>query len=269
MVKILVGDCVKSMRGMADGSVQCCVTSPPYDQMRDYDGFEWDFTATARELHRVLCAGGVLCWNINDSVVDGSETLTSCEQKIIFHSLGFRIHDTMIYAKSNFSAPEKVRYHQAFEYVFVLSKGAPRCFNPIKDRPNIWAGHPGAFGKSTKRQKDGTQKLLTRGTCAEKPIAEFGQRMNVWHGKTAGQERPCSKLDHPAQMPEWLAGDLILSWSHPGDIVLDPLAGGGTTGLMAQRYGRNAILCELNPAYAAMAEKRIADDGAKQLAALL
>ena len=261
---IVQGDNLETLRLMPDCSVQCCVTSPPYDKLRSYGGYVFDFDGCAKELYRVLCDGGVACWVVGDSVVDGGETLTSAKQKIFFvEQCGFRVHDTMAYVKSNFSAPERVRYHQAWEYVFILSKGKPRCFNPLMDRPNIWAGHPGAFGKSTKRQADGTQKLLESGTGVDKPISEFGMRMNFWHGKTAGQERPCQPLDHPAQMPEWLAGDLILSWSNPGDTILDICAGGGTTGVMAQRHNRKSILLELNPDYVSLTAARLQKDLAK------
>lgn len=253
-----IGDAAQVLRRYPDDTFPCSVTSPPYDDLRTYGGFTFDFEAIARELYRVMTPGGVLCWNVGDSVVNGSETLTSCYQKIFFSALGFRVHDTMIYEKSNFSAPETVRYHQTFEYVFILSKGKPRCFNPLKDRRNLWAGHPGAFGRLTKRARNGEQTLLNRGTNAERPITEFGMRTNVWRGNTAGQERPCTKLDHPAQMPEWLAGDLILSWSNPGELILDPCGGSGTTAGMALKHGRSAVICESNPLYAATLPERCA-----------
>lgn len=159
---VLVGDNRDILPTIEAGSVQLIVTSPPYDNLRTYDGYEWDFETVARECHRVLCDGGVLCWNVNDSVVDGSETTTSAEQKLYFRKeCGFLIHDTMIYEKSNFGHPEKVRYHQLFEYVFVLSKGAPRCFNPIKDKVNTWAG-TGTWGKNTVRERNGEMSERTR-----------------------------------------------------------------------------------------------------------
>jgi DNA modification methylase len=250
---IIVGDVLQALDLLPDQSVQCIVTSPPYDDLRTYGGYSWDFEKTAHELHRVLCAGGVLCWNVGDSVQDGSETLTSFKQAIYFKEVvGFRVHDTMIYEKLNFGHPEKVRYHQLFEYVFVLSKGAPRCFNPLRDKPNAWAG-TGTWGKNTVRERDGSMTARTRNI-----ITEFGMRGNVWRGKTSGQERGTQGSLHPAAMPEWLACDLMLSWSNPGDTVLDPFGGSGTTALVAQRHGRSAILIELNPAYVEIARKRLA-----------
>ncbi len=250
-LEIKTGDCREVLKELSAGSVQCCVTSPPYDKLRTYGGYSWDFEAIALELYRVLCPGGVLCWNVGDSVVDGSETLTSLRQAIYFKDVcGFRVHDTMIYERLNFSAPESVRYHQAFEYVFVLTKGKPRTFNPIKDRKNVYGGQS-AFGQNTKRQADGSFNKMSKSV-----YSEYGMRTNVWRGKTCGQENPCAEQIHPAAMPEWLARDLVLSWSDLGDVVLDPFGGSGTTGMVALELGRKAILIELNPDYVKLADDR-------------
>lgn len=172
-------------------------------------------------------------------MIDGSESLTSFKQAIFFvEQCGFRLHDTMIYEKGNFSNPSSTRYHQVFEYVFVLSKGAPRCFNPIKDKVNTYAG-TGTYGKNTLREADGTMGERKRNI-----ITEFGQRGNVWRGKTRGQEEMCTSLPHPAMMPFWLARDLIISWSNEGDTVLDPFGGSGTTAQACLGIGRNAVLIE-------------------------
>lgn len=238
------------MKPLPDGSIQLVVTSPPYDNLRTYGGHSWDFENTARQLTRLLCDGGIICWNVGDSVVDGSETLTSCKQKIFFREeCGLRIHDTMIYEKSNFGQPERSRYHQLFEYVFVLSKGKPRCFNPIKDKPNAWAG-TGTFGRNTLRESDGTMGERKRNI-----IEPFGMRGNVWRGNTRGQEDCCDGVSHPAMMPKWLARDLILSWSNVGDTVLDPMAGSGTTATEALALGRKAISIEVNGDYVPLIDR--------------
>jgi site-specific DNA-methyltransferase (adenine-specific) len=252
MLTILQGDALTRLRELPDESVQCCVTSPPYDNLRTYCGFSWDFEAIAKELYRVMCAGGIVCWNIGDSVVDGSETLTSAKQKIFFREqCDFRVHDTMIYEKSNFGHPERSRYHQLYEYVFILSRGKPRVFNPICDKRNTWAG-TGTFGRNSVREKDGSMGIRKRNL-----ITEFGMRGNVWRGPTSGQEgQLCNGSIHPAVMPEWLAHDLVLSWSNVGDTILDPFAGSGTTGMVALELSRKAILIELNPKYCDLIRKR-------------
>lgn len=241
---LLEGDAVVQLQTLRTNSVQLTVTSPPYDNLRTYGGHSWDFEGIAKELYRVTCDGGVVCWNVGDSVVDGSETLTSAKQKIFFREqCGFRIHDTMIYEKLNFPFPASTRYHQIFEYLFIISKGEPCCFNPIQDRKNLTAGET-TWGQNTQRQASGRMyKALQRVS------GEYGMRTNIWRGKTAGQEKPCDSIKHPATMPSWLAHDLILSWSNVGDTVLDPMAGSGTTGKEAIQLGRKAILIEINPAY--------------------
>jgi len=251
MIQILTGDCREVLASLPSDSIPCAVTSPPYDGLRNgaYAGLTWDdFMVIARQLYRVLMPGGVLCWNVNDATVNGSETLTSCKQKIFFaEECSFRIHDTMIWKKLNFSHPESVRYHQIFEYVFILSKGAPAAFNPIKDRPNVMAGKIGSYGANTYTKRNGE-----KGTRPRYVNTEFGMRYNLWEGHTRGQEELHNGLEHPAMMPKWLARDLILSFSNPGDTILDPMGGSGTTGRAAVELGRKAILIELNPEYAAL-----------------
>jgi DNA modification methylase len=246
MLTVIQGDSALKLAELDADSVHLMVTSPPYDKLRTYGGYPWDFENTARQMFRVLVPGGVVCWVVNDGVENGSESVTSCEQKIFFRKqAGFFIHDTMIYKKPNFSQPEKVRYHQTWEYIFVLSKkGAPRVFNPIMDRRNKYAGSIGSLGKNTFTNPDGTKGVRPR-----KINAEFGLRHNVWEGLTRGQEEMCKQLLHPAMMPRWLARDLIISWSNEGDTVLDPFAGSGTTCQEALKLGRKAIAIEINPNY--------------------
>ena len=252
MITILHGNAPDELAKLPADSVHCCITSPPYDQLRTYGGHEWDFEATAVAITRVLMPGGVICWVVNDGVVNGSETVTSCKQKIFFHEkCGLRIHDTMIYQKRNFSHPEKARYHQTFEYIFVLSKGAPKTFNPIKDRKNITAGCVGNLGVNTFTECDGSKSVRSK-----KVTASYGMRHNVWLGNTRGQEEMCVELKHPAMMPKWLARDLMLSWTNPGDTVIDPMAGSGTTGQVALSHGRSAILIEANSEYLPLIQER-------------
>lgn len=253
--RIIQGDAAKVLETLESGSIQCGVTSCPYDNARTYDqkNLQWDFKKIAKELYRVLCHGGVLCWNVNDMMIGGSESLTHARQAIYFvDECGFNLHDTMIYEKSNFSHPEKVRYHQAFEYILILSKGSPRAFNPIKDKKNATAGCVGNLGINTFTEKDGSKSVRSK-----KVTAEYGMRLNVWKGNTRGQEDMCTVLNHPAMMPKWLARDLILSWSNPGETILDPFAGSGTTGIMAEATGRNSVLIEINPKYIQLIEGQL------------
>jgi site-specific DNA-methyltransferase (adenine-specific) len=136
--KIYNEDCLLTMGRMPNNFIDLVVTSPPYDNLRDYKGYEFDYKKIIKELYRIVKDGGVVVWVVGDSVVDGSETGNSFRQALYFKKIGFRIYDTMIYEKHNFSHPESNRYHQIFEYMFVFSKGNPKTFNPIKDRKNVW-----------------------------------------------------------------------------------------------------------------------------------
>ncbi len=238
---VICGDCVDVMQRLDIASIDLVVTSPPYDNLRTYDGYTWDFKATANRLMEVLKPGGVICWIVGDQVIDGSESLTSFKQAIYFkEQCGLRMHDTMIYAKKNCSFPGGVRYHQCAEYIFVLSKGRPRTFNPICDKINTWAGQT-SFGIKSHRKRDGSFSNSRRTI-----YAPLGMRGNVWEGKTRGQEDICEAQDHHAVMPQWLARDLIRSWSNKGDLILDPMAGSGTVGEQAGILERDSILIDIS-----------------------
>ena len=107
--KIYNMDCVEGMKMLPDGSVDLTVTSPPYDNLRTYKGYSFDFEAVANELFRVTKPGGVAVWVVNDATVKGSETGTSFRQALRFKEIGFLLHDTMIYAKDSCPYPETTR----------------------------------------------------------------------------------------------------------------------------------------------------------------
>ena len=241
-------NCLDTMARMPAGLIDLTVTSPPYDNLRDYNGYSFNFEAIAAELYRVTKDGGVVVWVVGDSTVKGSESGTSFRQALHFKKLGFNLHDTMIYQKHNFSNPSSNRYHQIFEFMFLLSRGKPATFNPIKDRRNIEANKVGSWGKNTSRQQDGS--FVER---AKKVNTEFGMRYNIWRIKT--EMRPL----HPAPFPEALANDHILTWSHPGDVVYDPFMGSGTTAKMAVLNNRNYIGSEISKEYSDISVKRLAD----------
>jgi DNA modification methylase len=250
LTNLFCGDNVEVLRReVADNSIQLTVTSPPYDNLRKYNGFTWDFEGVASELYRVTKPGGVVVWVVADATVNGSETGTSFRQALGFMQAGFNLHDTMIWNKGAFSAVGalQTRYAPVFEYMFVFTKGRLGVFNPIKDRPNK------SFGRvnvGTIRLADGSVKRMSN---EGKPIAEYGQRFNVWD-MSAEMNRT---IKHPAPFPEAIARDHIISWSNPGDTVLDPFLGSGTTGKMAFQLGRCFIGCDISPEYVEIARNRI------------
>lgn len=244
------GDCLELLKTLPEGCIDLTVTSPPYDNLRTYNGFTWDFEAVAKELYRVTKQGGVVVWVVADATVKGSETGTSFKQALFFKEIGFNLHDTMIWAKPSFTAVGtlKTRYASTFEYMFVFSKGKPKAFNPIKDRKNI---HAGKKKHGTIRQKDGSMIPVSN---KGKRYAEYGIRFNVWN---MPPEQSQTERCHPAQFPTYLAHDHIISWSNEGDTVLDPFVGSGTTALAALKAGRNYIGFDISKEYCEIARKRL------------
>jgi len=251
--KIYNENCLDTMARMEDNFIDLTVTSPPYDNLRTYNGYSFDFESIAKELFRVTKDGGVVVWVVGDATVKGSETGTSFKQALYFKEIGFNIHDTMIYQKNNFSSPSSNRYHQIFEYMFIFSKGKPKTFNPLKDRKNIYGGSVGSWGKNTVRQKDGSMKENTK-----KVISEYGQRYNVWVYKTSknGQEDEIA-YKHPAIFPSKLVNDHIISWSNEGDLIYDCFMGSGTTAKMAILNNRNYIGSEMSTEYCEIIKQRL------------
>lgn len=241
------------------GSVDLTVTSPPYDNLRTYNDTLDDWTpekwqAIIRELFRVTKQGGVVVWVVGDATIKGSETGTSFRQALYAMECGFRLHDTMIWQKPNILPLTHNRYEQAFEYMFVWSKGRPVTWDGIRDKKNVGAGRDVT---GTRRELDGSTKRLNG--VGSKQIAEYGLRFNVWSIETAKGKKA---FNHPAIFPEALARDHILSWSNPGDTVFDPFLGSGTTGKMALLEGRRFIGIERDPDYFRVASERISSANA-------
>ena len=250
--QVYQGDSAELMKKLPDNFIDLTVTSPPYDNLRDYNGYSFDFETIAKELFRITKEGGVVVWVVGDSVVNGSESTTSFKQAIFFTEVGFNLHDTMIYEKAG-NLPTSNRYVQAFEFMFVLSKGKPKTTNLIKDRENRWGGKS-TFGKSSFRNKDGS---LTKGK--KRIVNKIGCRLNIWryaNGFGFGQKDKIA-YQHPATFPEQLAKDHIISWSNKGDLVFDPFAGSGTTLKMAMLNDRNYLGFEISAEYCDLINKRI------------
>lgn len=235
-------------RALLDNSVDLVVTSPPYDNLRTYNGYSFDFQPIARETYRVLKPGGVCVWVVGDATVNGSETLTSMRQALYFVDVcGFRMHDTMIYEALGTGAKgSNYAYWQAFEYMFVLSKGQPRTINRIADVKNKTVGlrRAGRHRENGYREKSHETSVM-------------GIRSNIWR-YPVGFMDTSDKTGHPAPFPEALARDHIMSWTNEGDTVLDYFGGSGTTAKMARNLGRNYLTCDISGEYCDLMRRRLA-----------
>jgi len=246
--KVYSGDCALLMSELPPSSIDLTVTSPPYDNLRDYHGYTFDFKSIAFELFRVTKPGGVVVWVVGDATVNGSETGTSFRQALHFMELGFNLHDTMIY-QTDKQPQNGNRYEPKFEYMFILSQCKPTTFNPIRE-PAIYAGKKSS---PITYNVDGTKKEWW-GDGVVKDMKVLG---NVWYIPSGKGKSTTDKIEHPAMLPEALARDHIISWSNPGDIVLDPMCGSGTTLKMAKQSGRQFLGFDVSVAYCEIARKRI------------
>lgn len=238
------GDCLEVMKSIPDGSIDLTVTSPPYDSLRTYNGYSWDFEWIVKELFRVTRQGGVVVWVVWDETKKFCESMTSFRQALYFNQIGFNLLDTMIYYKQNYAPayPTLRRYANQFEYMFVFSKGKPKTFNPVQ-RDKVRNKEE----KVAYRQKDWT--LLRK---IKEVWRETKDASNVWEYAVWG-----NLSWHPAVFPEKLAEDHILSWSNSWDIVLDPFAWSGTTLKMAKKNNRNYIWIEISKEYIEIIKQRL------------
>jgi len=242
----IIGDNLDIMPLLPDDCIDLTVTSPPYDNLREYGGHTWNFDKfkdCAKQLFRITKPGGVVVWVVGDATIDGSETGTSFRQALYFKEVGFNLHDTMIWNKDGGGAVGSNKcYTQNWEFMFVFSKGTPKCINLIYDKPN----------KSFGQDKSGVGRRLVSGEHKienRKPSAEFSRRNNYWY-------IPTERGEHPAVFPVAVAHDHIVSWSNPGAIVLDPFAGSGTTLHQCRKLDRVGLGIEINPKYEALLRDR-------------
>lgn len=245
--KAFNSDCVEGMKRLPDCCIDLTVTSPPYDNIRDYHGYLFDWEETLKQLYRITKHGGVVVWIVSDATINGSETGTSFRQALFAMECGFNLHDTMIWEKDTFTFPSTNRYYSVFEYMFVLSKGKPKTANMICDRKNKYAGY---YIHGTDRLKDGT--LRKTDGLWKRNVKEIGRRFNVWN--ISGEKN--NKTGHPAVFPIALVRDHIISWSSEGDIVLDPFLGSGTTRIVSYDLNRNFIGYEISKEYFDIQEER-------------
>lgn len=259
--KIINDDCIKFMKKLPDNCIDLTVTSPPYDDLRDYENkLVWDyktFRKVARELYRVTKNGGVVIWVIGDKTDKGNKSLTSFKHALYFQEVGFNIYDVIIYEKAGSGPPHPKRYFNSFEYMFVMSKGKPKTVNLLQDKKNSCAGKT-TFSDITRREKDGT--LTKKG---KKIINEYGIRTNIWRYNNGKGFSSKDKIayEHPATFPEKLVEDHIKSWSNQGDVVFDPFGGSGTTAKVSIELDRQWIYVEKVEKYCDIAKRRIGNMG--------
>jgi len=236
-----IGESVNFMRyNIPDNYIDLTITSPPYDDLRKYNGFIFDYQSMFKELYRVTKDGGIVVWVVGDKTENGSETLTSFKHALYAKEIGFNVHDTQIYYKNNPIPTTGNRYHQHFEYMFVFSKNKPRVFNPIKEDCKY-----SGLANMKNRGKDGSLNYTKIERTKDKKVG------NVFFYSIGGGITTKDKIaySHPALFPDKLAEDQIITWSNKEDIIFDPMCGSGTTCKMAWLNKRNFIGIDISEEY--------------------
>jgi DNA modification methylase len=274
--RVLVGDVRTRLGELPDGSVQTCVTSPPYWGLRDYgqgdqiglepspEEYVEQMVDVFREVRRVLADDGTLWLNLGDSYGPGKQLIgIPWRVALALQADGWVLRQDIIWNKPN-PMPESVkdRCTKAHEYVFLMSKVSRYKYDQaaIAER-SLRPGAVGIIGGQKARREPPISESDPRyrgGSEQWGRSVEVGSRRNrrsVW--TTASRPFPGA---HFAVMPEALVEPCILAGSSPDDLVLDPFAGSGTVGVVALRHGRDFVGVELNAEYAAIAETRISGD---------
>jgi DNA modification methylase len=305
--RILLGDCLETLATLPAGSVQCCVTSPPYFGLRSYGGGDAEIgredTPDAyvarlvdvfRAVRRVLRDDGTLWLNLGDSYAgggggnygggksvrsQGGQQVTNVRNRSGWLSAagakpkdllmiparvalglqadGWYLRSEIVWNKPN-PMPESVRDRptSAHEKVFLLTKSPAYFYDIDAVREPHGADSLARVGRGRSdahKWSDGGPGGQTLAADISRACHPNGRNArNVWTITPKGYRGA-----HFATMPVELAERCIRAGSRVGDAVLDPFGGAGTTALAAQNLGRDAVLCELNPEYVALAEERL------------
>ncbi len=290
--RILVGDCIDMMRTLPDQSVQTCITSPPYFGLRDYgvDGqigleqtpaeFIARLVEVFREVRRVLRDDGTAWVNMGDSYANGGRTTRDTDDKLLARGMSFRPKDPD-------GIKPKDRCTKSHEYIFLLSKSRRyHCDMEAIREPAIYGATPTGVGfghgfddiVKPRAQRDSFQREGSKREQAipgqNKGTHRPDREQSSWDVLTRNKRSVWTVATHSfkgahfATFPPDLIRPCVLAGAPRGGVVLDPFGGAGTTAVVAMQEGRKSILCELNPDYAAMAQRRTDAawlDGAAQM----
>jgi site-specific DNA-methyltransferase (adenine-specific) len=261
--RLYFGDCLEVLTGLDAESVSLVVTSPPYaDQRADtYGGVapdqyvEW-FLPIARELHRVLKPDGTFILNIKEKVVDGERHTYVHELIAALRKLGWRWTEEFIWSKKNcFPGKWPTRFRDAWESCHQFNKS--KSFRMFQDEVMVpigdWAKARLANLSETDLQRDESKV----GSGFGKKIANWVGREMVYPTNVLDFATECSNTGHSAAYPKELPTWFIKLFTQPGDWVLDPFLGSGTTCVAALELGRNSIGIEKLEDHYKLSEKNI------------
>ena len=251
--RLLVGDATEILQQeFHESTFDLTVTSPPYEDLRNYNGFSFDAEKMLEAIYRVTKSGGVCVWVVGDRI-KVERSLVSFKHALIAREVGFQIHDVMIYQKKNTPFMRANSYTNCYEFMFVFSKGKPKTFNPLMT-PTVRNGWEKGV---TNKGPDAVNRKVPIKLKKEKV------KTNIWSYAVGlgGSTSDRFAFEHPAIFPEQLAADHILSWTNRGDIVLDPMCGSGTSCKMAKMHGRNFVGIDISADYIEISKRRLKEIG--------
>ena len=246
--RFYAGNAITVLSRFREGAFDLTVTSPPYEDLRKYNGYQFDPGEMLEAILRVTAPGGVCVWVVGERI-NGSRSLSSFQHAFIGRDVGWQVHDVMIYQKKNTPFMRANAYTPCYELMLVFSKGKPKTFNPIKV-PTVRNGWETAVHN---KGPDAVNR--------KRPVELKKEKVktNIWQYAVGlgGSTKDKVAFEHPAIFPEALARDHILSWSNPEDLVLDPMCGSGTTCKMAEIHGRQWVGIDISEEYIKVAQRRL------------
>jgi site-specific DNA-methyltransferase (adenine-specific) len=254
---VLEGDCLDLLPVLPDESVDLALFSPPYDQVRDYGG-DWslDLPRLGTSLLRVVKDGGICAVVIQDGTKEFAKSLSSFRLAVDWcDEVGWRLFECCIYARDGRpGAWWRKRFRVDHEYILLFLKGErPRYFD--SEHLKVPTKFPDAVWHGSQRKSDGSMERVVNA-----PVHPLKCRGTIWKYATSNSEGNRLKLQHPATYPDKLAEDLVRCFCPPGGVVLDPMAGSGTTCVAAQRYGRRFVGMDISGEYCEIARQRLAQE---------
>ena len=247
--EFVVGNAINILdKDFPENCFDLTITSPPYDNLRNYNGFVFDALSMLSAIYRVTKPGGVCVWVVGEKI-NGGRSLSSFSHAFAGRDCGFTIHDVMIYQKKNTPFMRSNAYTNCYELMIIFSKGKPKTFNPLKEptKRHGWETAVSNKGPDAVNRKRPV-KLKKEKT-----------RTNIWQYAVGFGGSTTDKIafQHPAIFPEKLALDHLLSWSNEGDFVLDPMCGSGTTCKVAAMNKRQWLGIDISEEYVNIAKNRL------------
>lgn len=263
--QILLGDCEKILKQFPDNSIDLIFTSPPYaDQRKNtYGGIKPDgyvawFLPKAREFLRVLKPTGTFVLNIKERVVDGERHTYVIELILEMRKQGWLWTEEFIWHKKN-SYPGKWpnRFRDNWERLLQFNK--QRKFNMYQEAVMVPVGDWAKDRLSNLSETDRIRDESRVGSGFGKNISNWVGRRQVYPNNVLHLATECSNRNHSAVFPLELPTWFIKLFTKPGDIVLDPFIGSGTTAVAAVQFGRKYIGIDTELDYVDMSNERISE----------